>query len=143
MGDKLKKILFNLFCSLLIFISFVFTFNSYFSNNLNGWILISLLIIFFTISFLLLQKKVDNKFSLKLIKSISVSLLLLFGFIYFDSTFNNFSITNYFLSLKGQSNYVGETRSKYLTILYFSNIYPAILVLSLITSFAIKKRVYK
>lgn len=127
MGNKLKKIIINVCCSLLIVISFVLVTNSFFSNKLESYIFFGISVIILILSYLLLSKRPTHKLSIKIIKVCFFSITLLFSFIYIDSTFNDYDIINYFLDLKSQKNYEGETRSRALTSLFFSNIYPIIL----------------
>ena len=116
----------------MIVISFLFVCNSFFSVKLNDIISFGVPVIVFILSYVLLHKKANNKFSLNIIKSIAISLVLLLGLIYLDTTFNDTKIIDFLLGLKGQSHYEGETKSSALTSLFLSNIYPIILVICLI-----------
>lgn len=139
MGNKLKKIGINFLSSLSILISFILIFD-YFSRWGDDILQYIVWVTLFSVSYFLLNRNSNSLLSIKVIKSVLISILFLLGFIYFDSTFNDYNITNYLLYLKGQEHYEGETRSRYLTTLFLSNIYPIILILNLLTFFLLLNR---
>jgi len=132
LGNKVKKNIINIVCSILIGITFTILSNGLFIKNTNDLVWIGSIIFVCVISFLILNLKSNFTLTKKLTFALIFSFIFLLLFIFYDSRINEYGIINKILHFKGKSNYVGETRNSAITTIIFNNIYPVILVLSIL-----------
>ena len=129
MGNSIKKKVISISCSLLISISFAIISGSLLSNNVAGFIWFISIVVFSLIIFFLLLKS-SLKFVTSLLVMMIISYFIFIAIILFDTKINDSLLINKILSAKGESYYLGETRSSAIFEVIFLNIFPTILTFS-------------
>ena len=127
MGNKIKKKIISLFCSLLL----AFNFSLFFSEALSLKEEIGLFILFTTFFFLSLYLIKKLNLSLNYILFVSIMPMLLIGLTLFvDTTFFENKIIHNLLKLFSWDFYEGETRSRHITKALLIFILPVLSIIN-------------